>query len=173
MSDDNTNIDENADSSEVPPIINNRRSQRDPNRGYLEKTDVKKLIHKLQYNNPDTVVLKLKDHLSADIINSLILEEIISTLYQNHVCQALYFQNISRAMNDDQLILLTSLLKIKPIWCLNLGENYNISKAGWAKFCESLCETMVTHIYISEHVISPDLKNNIRANIRENRKKQE
>ena len=149
-----------------------RRSVRDPNNGYLERGEVKKLLAKVRGNDQDTVVLKLKDHLVSDI-NSLVLDEIINALSKNKVCQALYFQNISRAMKDPQLDKLVQLLKQRnsKIWCLNLGENYEVTTDGWKAFCKALPETNVTHIYISEHVISMDLKNKIRSNIRENRKK--
>ena len=149
-----------------------RRSERDPNNGYLERGEVKKLLAKVRGNDRDTVVLKLKDHLVSDI-NSLVLDEIIVSLRKNTVCQALYFQNISRAMKDQQLDKLVQLLKQKnsKIWCLNLGENYEVTSTGWTAFCKALPDTNVTHIYVSEHVISMDLKNKIRSNIRENRKK--
>jgi hypothetical protein len=119
-----------------------RRSTRDPAKAHLEKSDVKTLLQKIRQNHSDTVILKLKDHLMSDI-NSVVLDEIILTLYSNKVCQALYFQNLSKAMNDEQLGALTALLKKKKIWCMNLGENYNVSITGWTTFCHirhsSLC----------------------------------
>ena len=147
-----------------------RRSTRDPSHSQLGKSDVKALLLKIRSNHADTVILKLKDHLMSDI-NNVVLSEIISALYSNKVCQALYFQNISKAMNDEELAELVELLKKKKIWCMNLGENYNVSNGGWTSFCNMLPFTLVTHLYVSEHVISTDLKNKIRANIRENRKK--
>ena len=147
-----------------------RRSARDPSKGYLDRTEVKVLLIKIRSNHADTVILKLKDHLMSDI-NSVVLDEIILALYSNEVCQALYFQNLSKAMNDEQLTALIQLLKKKKIWCMNLGENYNVSTGGWISFCNLLPMTLVTHLYISEHVITSDLKNKIRTNIRENRKK--
>lgn len=147
-----------------------RRSKRDPSKSHLEKNDVKTLLLKIRGNHIDTVILKLKDHLMSDI-NSVVLDEIISALYSNRICQALYFQNLSKAMNDEQLTALVALLKKKKIWCMNLGENYNVSTGGWTSFCNLLPSTMITHLYVSEHVISNDLKNKIRANIRDNRKK--
>lgn len=147
-----------------------RRSVRDPNVGYLERTEVKKLLTRITADDADVVVLKLKDHLVSDI-NSLVLDEIVAALHSNNNCQALYFQNISRAMKDEQIEKLIELLVKKPIWCLNLGENYEVSTAGWVTFCKALPQTMVTHVYVSEHVISLDLKNKIRDNIRMNRKK--
>lgn len=78
---------------------------------------------------------------------------------------------MTRAFGNEQLHKLVELLKKKKIWCLNLGENYDISNATWEYFCKSLPLTYVTHLYVSEHVISLDLKNRMRACIRENRKK--
>eukprot|EP00596_Hydrurales_sp_CCMP1899_P003791 CAMPEP_0119046136 /NCGR_PEP_ID=MMETSP1177-20130426/44627_1 /TAXON_ID=2985 /ORGANISM="Ochromonas sp, Strain CCMP1899" /LENGTH=470 /DNA_ID=CAMNT_0007018857 /DNA_START=254 /DNA_END=1666 /DNA_ORIENTATION=+ len=75
-------------------------------------------------------------------------------------------------MNDDQVKSLTEMLKKKKkIWCMNLGENYNVSTSSWVTFCHALPMTHITHLYISEHVITTELKIKLRANIRENRKK--
>jgi hypothetical protein len=148
----------------------NRRSTRKPNECFLNKPDVISLLTKVRSNHTDTVVLKLKDHVSSDI-NCAVLDEIITALKQNRVCQALYAQNLTHAMKDNQLIHLTNLLKKKKIWCLNLGENYDISNSGWQLFCDELPQTNVTHLYVSEHVISAKLKNDMRFHIRENRKK--
>ena len=147
-----------------------RRSVRDPNLSYLERPEVKKLLGRIHADDHDTVILKLKDHLVSDI-NSLVLDEVITALHSNSCCQALYFQNVSRAMKDTQIDKLIELLLVKPIWCLNLGENYQVSNEGWATFCNALPRTNVTHLYISEHVITLDLKNKIRSHIRDNRKK--
>ena len=75
------------------------------------------------------------------------------------------------AIRDEQIELLIKVLKKRQIWCLNIGETYNVSTAMWVKFCRSLPETMVTHLYVSEHVIDLKLKNKMRDNIRDNRKK--
>jgi hypothetical protein len=80
-------------------------------------------------------------------------------------------QNLSKAFGNDQLTKLLTLLKTKSIWCLNIGENYEISNKAWSQFCEALPLTSVTHLYVSEHVISIELKNKMRGYIRENRKK--
>jgi hypothetical protein len=52
-------------------------------------------------------------------------------------------------MSDSQLQALTDVLRIKCIWCLNLGENYNVSGHAWHQFAEDLAETSVTHLYVS------------------------
>lgn len=116
-------------------------------------------------NHKDTVVFKIKDHIPSDISSS-VLDEIIHSFYRNKVCQAMYVQNISRAMGDTQLKSLLELLKRKQIWCLNIGENYEVTKAGWEYFCNTLPETSITHLYVSEHVIHIDLKNKMREHIR-------
>lgn len=147
-----------------------RRSNRDPNASLLGRRDVKQLLRKIRLNHRDTVVFKIKDHIMADI-NSTVLDEIIAALCKNRVCQALYVQNLTKAMGDTQLKALIELFKSKQIWCLNIGENYNISLSGWKIFCRSLSKTNITHLYVSEHVIKLDLKNEMRSKIRENRKK--
>jgi hypothetical protein len=147
-----------------------RKSKRNPSNLHLSKKDVNVLLEKIRTNDASTVVLKIKDHISADV-NSLVLDEIIKTLYDNKVCQALYVQNLNQAMHDEQLVNLTALLKRKKIWCVNLGENYNVSNHGWTEFCKALPKTYVTHMYVSEHTISPKLKVAMRKNIRDNRQK--
>lgn len=147
-----------------------KKSKRNPSSHQLSKADVNALLEKIRTNHSSTIVLKIKDHVSADI-NSLILDEVITSLYLNKVCQALYVQNLNQAMGDEQLVRLTSLLKKKKIWCINLGENYNVSSYGWKIFCQELKKTYITHMYVSEHTISNKLKNEMRDNIRDNRKK--
>ena len=149
-----------------------RKSKRNPSNHVLSKADVHKLLEKIRTNDPSTVVLKIKDHINADI-NSVVLDEIIAALYENKVCQALYVQNLNKAMHDEQLIKLTELLRKKKIWAINLGENYNVSHNGWTNFCKLLPKTYVTHLYVSEHTISQKLKVAMRDNIRENRTKHE
>jgi hypothetical protein len=93
-------------------------------------------------------------------------------LYDNNVCQALYVQNLPKAMTDIQIKALLELLKCKnKIWCLNIGENYDVTTAGWKYFCDTLPITNITHLYVSEHTIDIKLKNKMRDNIRVNRKK--
>ena len=119
-----------------------RRSTRDPNAGLLGKSEVVYLLQKIKRNHKDTIILKLKDHLKADI-NIAVVDSIITALWKNNVCQALYIQNISNAMTDAQVIALIDLLKSKMIWCLNIGENYEVSLNTWKYFCKSLKDTNV------------------------------
>lgn len=147
-----------------------RRSSRDPSLTLLERRDVKQLIKKIEQNHQDTVILKIKDHILADISSS-VLDLIITALWKNRVCQALYMQNLSKSMQDAQLKSLIVLLQKKSIWCLNIGENYEVTQSSWKFFCHSLRKTSITHLYVSEHVIKLELKNAMRDNIRVNRKK--
>ena len=147
-----------------------RRSQRNPDEAHLERSEVKLLLGKIKGNHPDTVVLKIKDHLRADIPASVV-DAIIDALKTNKVCQALYMQNLSKAFGDKQLKSLSGLLQSKVIWCLNLGENYEVQPSSWIEFCENLPQTFVTHLYVSEHVIHIELKNLMRLHIRNNRAK--
>jgi len=147
-----------------------RRSSRDPTISVLETGDVQNCLRKIREQHEDTVVLKIKDQIRADI-NPRVLDSIWDVLYKNKVCQALYCQNLSDAMLDTQLFRLIEILKLKRIWALNIGENYKITPSGWAEFEKALPDTWLTHIYISEHVIPLTQKNKIRDLIRENRKK--
>ena len=83
----------------------------------------------------------------------------------------MYIQNLSKAICNDQVKSLIELLKKKMIWCINIGENYEVSVAIWKYFCKALTKTNVTHLYVSEHSIPIELKNEMRDHIRENRKK--
>mmetsp|Transcript_10598 Transcript_10598/g.15937 ORF Transcript_10598/g.15937 Transcript_10598/m.15937 type:complete len:477 (+) Transcript_10598:42-1472(+) len=163
-----------ATESEISDAFNSehfvRRSTRDPTLSLLERNDIKMLIEKIRSNQQDTVILKVKDHIIADI-NSAVIEAIILALSKNKVCQALYVQNLSKSIGDSQIKGLISLLRKRKIWCLNIGETYEVSNEGWQYFCDMLPETFVTHLYVSEHVISAELKTLMRSHIRENRKK--
>lgn len=147
-----------------------RRSQRKPEDAFLERSEVKQLLQKIRENHPDTVVLKIKEHLPSDVA-AVVVDAIIETLRGNKVCQALYLQNLSKAFGDKQLKALVPLLQRRLIWCLNLGENYEVSASGWVQFCKALPKTNVTHLYVSEHVIKTELKNKMRLYIRNNRSK--
>lgn len=57
------------------------------------------------------------------------------------------------------------------IWCLNIGETYNVKTKTWKLFTKGLKKTKITHMYASEHTISTTLKDQIRETIRKNRVK--
>eukprot|EP00605_Chrysophyceae_sp_TOSAG23-4_P001078 GSChrysophyteH1.ASY1.ANO1.1183.1 assembled CDS len=137
----------------------------------FKRQDVIRLLERLKTNNKDyTVILKIKDQVSSDI-NQMVMDEVIACLWKNTVCQAIYCQNLGTAIQDEQMENLIKLLIKRPIWCLNIGETYNVSGAMWKQFCDKLPETSVTHLYVSEHTIDLTLKNKMRDHIRENRKK--
>ena len=74
-------------------------------------------------------------------------------------------------MYDEQLELLTKVLKQRRIWALNVGENFHVSLEAWQKFAEELQNTDVGYLYVSEHhLVQTNLKNKMRAAIRQNRK---
>lgn len=164
----NSEISSNHDSCSNPT----RRSIRDPALAQLDRSDVRNLLAKIHENHPETIILKIKNQLHADI-NSHVMDAIIAALNKNRVCQALYAQNLTKALGETQLAEITKLCSKKKIWCVNLGENYNISTLAWERFCRDLATTFITHLYVSEHTINIELKNRMRDQIRANRKKHE
>jgi hypothetical protein len=76
-------------------------------------------------------------------------------------------------MRDDQVLHLLRILQQPSckIWCLNIGETYKVGTETWDLFTKGLRRTKVTHMYASEHTITTEMKDEIRATIRENRSK--
>jgi hypothetical protein len=76
-------------------------------------------------------------------------------------------------MRDEQVLRLLKVLQRQSckIWCLNIGETYNVQTETWEKFATGLRDTSITHMYASEHTISTELKGEIRETIRRNRAK--
>ncbi len=76
-------------------------------------------------------------------------------------------------MKDEQVLHLLRILQQPSckIWCLNIGETYNVKRRTWAQFTNGLKKTKITHMYASEHTISSAMKEKIRETIRNNRKK--
>jgi hypothetical protein len=97
----------------------------------------------------------------------------LDAMEENTNCQALYIQNFNKAMLDDQMIHLLRILQDPKckVWCLNIGETYNVSHATWMKFAKGLRHTKVTHMYASEHTITSEIKEMFREVIRDNRQK--
>ena len=52
-------------------------------------------------------------------------------------------------MKDDQMMHLLRILQAPKcrIWCLNIGETYNVTHKTWSKFAKGLKHTKVTHMY--------------------------
>jgi hypothetical protein len=76
-------------------------------------------------------------------------------------------------MRDEQVLHLLKILQLPSckIWCLNIGETYNVHTETWEAFADGLKDTKVTHMYASEHTISTEMKDEIRDTIRNNRSK--
>mmetsp|Transcript_15637 Transcript_15637/g.25324 ORF Transcript_15637/g.25324 Transcript_15637/m.25324 type:complete len:193 (+) Transcript_15637:115-693(+) len=131
------------------------------------------LLDKLRLNDPDVVVLKMKKYINDPAAPCAVLDEALNALEENSNCEALYIQNFNQGMKDQQVLHLLRILQQPKckIWCLNIGENYNVGDETWEKFTKGLVHTKITHMYASEHTITGDMKDEIRETIRENRKK--
>jgi len=150
-----------------------RRSRRQPNMALLNSKPVRILVDKLKYNDTDMVVLKMKKYINDPNTPCAVMDAILNAMEENTNCEALYIQNFNEGMRDDQVIHLLRILQQPSckIWCLNIGENYNVSDSTWERFTKGLIHTKITHMYASEHTITSDMKDEIRFTIRENRKK--
>jgi hypothetical protein len=150
-----------------------RRSTRQPSRSAITAPNVRAIVQKLEMNDPDMVVLKCKKYLSDPDTPSVIVDAMLDALEKNTNCQALYIQNFNYGMKDDQVLHLLRILQQPScnIWCLNIGETYNVKRKTWAQFTNGLKRTKITHMYASEHTISSAMKEKIREIIRDNRKK--
>ena len=74
-------------------------------------------------------------------------------------------------MLDAQLEHLEAVLRLRRIWALNVGENFQISLPAWARFTAVLPRTAVAYLYVSEHHLGgTGLKIAMRDAIRVNRK---
>lgn len=151
-----------------------RRSTRQPSRSAINSPNIRAIIGKLEMNDPDMVVLKCKKYLSDSDTPSVIVDAMLDALEKNTNCQALYIQNFNTGMRDEQVLHLLRILQLPTckIWCLNIGETYNVKRRTWAQFTNGLKKTNITHMYASEHTISSAMKEKIRETIRKNRSKQ-
>ena len=150
-----------------------RRSSRKPSAALLNSKPVKNLIEKLRYNDPEMKVLKMKKFIADPNAPSEVLDAALNAMEENSICEALYIQNFNEGMRDKQVLHLIRILQQPSckIWCLNIGENYNVGDDTWEKFTKGLVHTKITHMYASEHTITSEMKDEIRETIRENRKK--
>ena len=55
---------------------------------------------------------------------SPVINVVLDALKTNTKIEALYIQNFEDGFFDEQLERLTEVLKLKRIWCLNVGENF-------------------------------------------------
>jgi len=150
-----------------------RRSRRQPSKALLNSKSVRVLVDKLKNNDIDMRVLKMKKHINDPNAPCAVLDAILGAMEENTNCEAVYIQNFNEGMRDNQVLHLLRILQQSScnIWCLNIGENYNVSDETWETFTKGLIHTKVTHMYASEHTITTDMKDEIRFTIRENRKK--
>mmetsp|Transcript_24133 Transcript_24133/g.39071 ORF Transcript_24133/g.39071 Transcript_24133/m.39071 type:complete len:717 (-) Transcript_24133:3772-5922(-) len=149
-----------------------RRSYRCSGKQQVGGPRVVKLLKKLRENDPRLGILRLKNHIDTDS-NKQVLLEVLEALYDNTVVQALYIQNMEDGMDDEVLEKLVEVLQHNlGIWCLNVGENFQVSRHGWEQFAEGLRKTHITHMYAgSETTVYGKLKVLMRDIIRENRSK--
>jgi len=149
-----------------------RRSSRNVNSHTISDARVQALFQKLEHDCDSVKVLKLKNFLPPDA-SSEVMEHVLIKLAMNRSVEALYIHNFNDAMDDAMMHKLMKVLRQPQsrIWALNIGENYRLTTAGWEYFTRELKRTAVTHMYMSEHVISPELKVAMRDAVRENRKK--
>lgn len=150
-----------------------RRSVRQPSRSALTSPNVQALLHKLRNNDPDMVVLKMKKYVNDSAAPQIVMDAVLDALQENSNCQALYIQNFNEGMRDAQVIRLVQILAQPTcqIWCLNIGETYKVQTKTWKVFAKGLKDTNITHMYASEHTLTPQLKDDIRNTIRNNRSK--
>jgi hypothetical protein len=150
-----------------------RRSVRQPSKALLDAKPLRMLVEKLKCNDPDMVVLKMKKYINDPNAPSVVLDAALDALEENTNCQTLYIQNFNEGMRDNQVLHLLRILQNPKckIWCLNIGENYNVKTRTWDKFTKGLKKTKITHMYASEHTITTEMKDEIRATIRNNRAK--
>mmetsp|Transcript_20687 Transcript_20687/g.43263 ORF Transcript_20687/g.43263 Transcript_20687/m.43263 type:complete len:602 (+) Transcript_20687:583-2388(+) len=150
-----------------------RRSRRQPNMALLNSKPVRILVDMLKHNDNGMRVLKMKKHINDPNTPCAVMDAILNAMEENTNCEALYIQNFNEGMRDQQVLHLLRILQQPScnIWCLNIGENYNVSDHTWEKFTKGLIHTKITHMYASEHTITADMKDEIRFTIRENRKK--
>jgi hypothetical protein len=100
-----------------------------------------------------------------------VLNAVLDALKENTKVEALYIQNFEDGFFDEQLAKLTEVLKLKRIWCLNVGENFRTTLPAWRQFARDLEDTAVSHMYASEHhFIGTDVKRRMKDVIRETRK---
>ena len=114
-------------------------------------------------------VLRLKRFISANS-GPKVLHAVLDALEENTTVEALYIQNFESGFFDEHLVRLAEVLRLKRIWCLNVGENFRTSLPAWRRFCEDLRDTAVSHMYASEHhFIGTDVKHKMKDVIRETR----
>jgi hypothetical protein len=148
-----------------------RRSSRHPMHSILNSKQMKGFVDKLKSNDLDMRVLKMKKYVNDPNAPQCVLDVALDALEDNSNCEALYIQNFNYGMREKQVLHLLKILQQPAckIWCLNIGETYNVTTETWDAFTKGLKKTKVTHMYASEHTITTEMKDEIRETIRMNR----
>ncbi|CAD7703590.1 unnamed protein product, partial [Ostreobium quekettii] len=155
--------------------IAQRRPKRVPGGDPLQNESVSRLCDLIRNNFTEFEsqgrILRLKQYLKTDARPSVI-NLVLEALKENTLVEALYIQNFELGMYDEQLELLTDVLKQRRIWALYVGENFHTSLAAWEAFADELPRTDVAYLYVSEHHLEhTNLKTKMRDAIRANRKR--
>ncbi|CAB1108237.1 unnamed protein product [Ectocarpus sp. CCAP 1310/34] len=158
-----------GDEHEEDDISVPRRSSRVVGSSALESPSVVHLLAQIRTDDPRVEVLKLHNYIPADV-STPVIDAVLEALMLNN-CQALYIQNVSNGLRDEQLMMLAKVLRKGNIWCLNAGENSKIKPSTWCDFVKEIDKTGVTHAYLSEECIPIGLKKAMRTAIRANRVK--
>ena len=150
-----------------------RRSSRHPMHSILNSKQMKGFVDKLKSNDLDMRVLKMKKYINDPNAPQCVLDVALDALEDNSNCEALYIQNFNYGMCEKQVLHLLKILQQPAckIWCLNIGETYNVTTETWEAFTQGLEKTKITHMYASEHTITTEMKDEIRETIRMNRSK--
>ncbi|CAM9711328.1 unnamed protein product [Ectocarpus sp. 6 AP-2014] len=156
-------------STTVAGDVVRKRSSRVPGTSALESPCLVRLLAQIRANDSAVTVLKLHNCIPADS-SALVIDAVLEALLLNSNCQALYIQNQSNGLGDEQLVKLAKVLQRGNIWCLNAGENSGISTPAWWHFVKEVEKTNVTHAFLSE-CIPVGLKRAMRTAIRVNRAK--
>jgi len=150
------------------------RSKRQVSSAVLESPAFKDFIARLRDNtlacDAGGKVLRLKRYIPTNA-RPCVIDEVLDALKENTKIEALYIQNFEDGFFDEQLDGLLDVLRLKRIWCVNVGENFRTTLDGWRRFADGLDETAVAYMYASEHhFVNTNLKANMRDTIREIRK---
>ena len=148
-----------------------RRGERRIAMPELNEPYVIQVLEMIRSNHPDIEVFRIKNHNIPPDSPSYVMEAILNALKVNTNCQVLYIHNFNEGMVDENIQLLLEVLQLGRIWGLNLGETYKVTNETWHEFTHSIPDTNVTHMYLSEHTISKEMNNQLKAYMRENRKK--
>lgn len=141
-------------STTVAGDVVRKRSSRVPGTSALESPCLVRLLAQIRANDSAVTVLKLHNCIPADS-SALVIDAVLEALLLNSNCQALYIQNQSNGLGDEQLVKLAKVLQRGNIWCLNAGENSGISTPAWWHFVKEVEKTNVTVSAESACTMSP------------------